>query len=338
MLVITIPTEVARSSCPARCSRPEHRPARDLPGQPQLPSRARPAQPQVGPAGPLAKPTTVAPMTIPRELTCWARPNELATSAQLIHDSPGPAGKDSRLAPGFEAGAGQPARRGQRPSSCASTREDGEQNISSLRPATPPASPHALKGIPYCPEPRSPLPRQGGGAEQAKPQLPGRLARSAPSPSAPAPARPPSTSPARSTSPAPTTAPRSQPGDHHPAVAGPFDLGTVVVRSALSRRPRHRPGHASTSDPLPHILDGIPLDLRDVRVYVDRPELHPQPDQLRPDARSTAQRSRLRQGQRASVSDRFQVGDCAPSASSPSSRCSLKGGTKRGDYPAFRRR
>jgi hypothetical protein len=50
-----------------------------------------------------------------------------------------------------------------------------------------------------------------------------------------------------------------------PAVAGPFDLGTVVVRSALYVDPVTAQGRV-VSDPLPKILDGIPLDLRDIRV------------------------------------------------------------------------
>lgn len=57
-------------------------------------------------------------------------------------------------------------------------------------------------------------------------------------------------------------------------VAGPFDVGTVVVRQALQVDPRTAKVRVdgSNSDPIPHILAGIPLRVRDVRVYVDRPE------------------------------------------------------------------
>jgi hypothetical protein len=55
-----------------------------------------------------------------------------------------------------------------------------------------------------------------------------------------------------------------------PAVAGPFDLGNVVVRSALFVD-RHTTALKVVSDPFPTVLDGIPLDLRAVRVLVDRP-------------------------------------------------------------------
>jgi hypothetical protein len=55
-----------------------------------------------------------------------------------------------------------------------------------------------------------------------------------------------------------------------PAVAGPFDLGTVVVRSAVYVD-KHDATLRIVSDPLPTILEGIPLDIRDVRVTVNRP-------------------------------------------------------------------
>lgn len=54
-----------------------------------------------------------------------------------------------------------------------------------------------------------------------------------------------------------------------PAVAGPFDLGNVVVRSAIFVD-KHTAALKVVSDPLPTILQGIPLDVRDVRVNVDR--------------------------------------------------------------------
>ena len=57
------------------------------------------------------------------------------------------------------------------------------------------------------------------------------------------------------------------------ATVGPFDLGTVVIRSAIRVDPRTAQVSIDSagSDPIPHILDGIPLHLRDIRVYIDRP-------------------------------------------------------------------
>jgi hypothetical protein len=53
------------------------------------------------------------------------------------------------------------------------------------------------------------------------------------------------------------------------ALAGPFDLGTVVVRAAI--RVDSGDSHLTIdADPLPQILQGIPLRLREVTVVVDR--------------------------------------------------------------------
>ena len=62
-----------------------------------------------------------------------------------------------------------------------------------------------------------------------------------------------------------------------PAVAGPYTLsgttgnGTVVNRSAISVNPETS-ALTITSDPLPTVLDGIPLQLRLVNVTINRPE------------------------------------------------------------------
>lgn len=53
------------------------------------------------------------------------------------------------------------------------------------------------------------------------------------------------------------------------AIAGPFDLGNVIVRAAISIDP-HTAQITATTDPLPTILQGIPLDLRTVNVTIDR--------------------------------------------------------------------
>ncbi len=54
-----------------------------------------------------------------------------------------------------------------------------------------------------------------------------------------------------------------------PATAGPFDLGTVVVRVALFVDPETAQVHA-VSDPLPHVFGGALVDLRSVSVNLDR--------------------------------------------------------------------
>ena len=54
-----------------------------------------------------------------------------------------------------------------------------------------------------------------------------------------------------------------------PAVAGPYNLGNVVVRAAIRVDP-HTARITVVSDPLPTILQGIPLQVRKVNVTIDR--------------------------------------------------------------------
>ena len=57
------------------------------------------------------------------------------------------------------------------------------------------------------------------------------------------------------------------------ATVGPFDLGVVIVRSAIGsigKPPRSR-STPTGSDPIPHIIDGIPIHLKDIRVYISHP-------------------------------------------------------------------
>ncbi len=57
------------------------------------------------------------------------------------------------------------------------------------------------------------------------------------------------------------------------AKVGPFDLGTVVIRFALNINPSTAQVEVSAKDsePIPHIIKGIVVHVRDIRVYMDRP-------------------------------------------------------------------
>ena len=118
-----------------------------------------------------------------------------------------------------------------------------------------------------------------------------------------------------------------------PAVAGPFDLGNVVVWTALYLDPEIAQVSA-VSDPIPHILEGIPLDVRDIRVYVDRPNFTLNPTSCEPfSVLATVFGSG---GAVASLLNRFQVGGCAGLGFKPKLSLKLKGATKRNGNPALR--
>ncbi|HET7053508.1 MAG TPA: hypothetical protein VFI09_06290 [Solirubrobacterales bacterium] len=66
-----------------------------------------------------------------------------------------------------------------------------------------------------------------------------------------------------------------------PATAGPFDLGTVVVRVALHVDPRTAQVQAQ-SDSIPHVYGGATLDIRSVAVKLDRHEFSLNPTSCSP--------------------------------------------------------
>jgi len=93
-----------------------------------------------------------------------------------------------------------------------------------------------------------------------------------------------------------------------PAKAGPFNLGTEVVRAAIRIDPRTA-AVTIASDPLPRILDGVPLQIRTVNVTVDRPGFMFNPTSCEP--LSIGGTITSTQGATANVSSRFQAANCA---------------------------
>jgi hypothetical protein len=93
-----------------------------------------------------------------------------------------------------------------------------------------------------------------------------------------------------------------------PALAGPFDLGTVIVRSAIFLD-RRTAALRVVSDPLPTILKGVPLRLRSVGIVIDRAGFLFNPTSC--DPMSVAGTVSSTEGASVDVSSPFQVHDCA---------------------------
>ena len=99
-----------------------------------------------------------------------------------------------------------------------------------------------------------------------------------------------------------------------PVIAGPFNLGTVVVRAGIFV---HNDGSIGVlTDPLPTILQGVPVRLRDVRVTLDRPGFMLNPTSCAP--QSIGATAVSQGGASASLSAPFQAGRCASLPFSPS--------------------
>lgn len=117
------------------------------------------------------------------------------------------------------------------------------------------------------------------------------------------------------------------------AMAGPFDLGDVVVRGSLDIDPVTTRATVTT-DPLPTILQGIPLQIRDTRVAIDRPGFMVNPTSCAEKTIEATVTSTL--GATANLSSPFQVGDCAALDFEPKLAISLKGATHRSAHPKLK--
>jgi hypothetical protein len=117
-----------------------------------------------------------------------------------------------------------------------------------------------------------------------------------------------------------------------PAQAGPFDLGTVTVRNGLQIDPTTAQVTAK-SDPLPQILEGIPVAYRDVRVEVNRPDFTVNPTNC--DETKITSTLVAANGAVAHPSSLFQATGCGELGFKPKLKISLKGKMNRTGNPAL---
>jgi hypothetical protein len=115
-----------------------------------------------------------------------------------------------------------------------------------------------------------------------------------------------------------------------PAIGGPFDLGELAVRIAIYVDPDTAQVTA-VSDPLPTVVAGVPLELRDVGVNVDRPGFVINPtncaEQIVGATIEKADESDV------NLSQRFQIGSCADLGFAPRVRVGIDSGTGRNGHP-----
>jgi hypothetical protein len=111
-----------------------------------------------------------------------------------------------------------------------------------------------------------------------------------------------------------------------PAIAGPLNLGTVVVRSAVNVDP-HTAALTVTSEPLPQILQGVPLHIRAVNVTMNREHFIFNPTNCDPESIDATLTSAL--GASVPVSTRFQATNCTSLAFSPKFTVTTSGRTSR---------
>ncbi len=128
------------------------------------------------------------------------------------------------------------------------------------------------------------------------------------------------------------------------AKVGPFDLGTIVIRSAfqVDEHTAQLRIDSSASDPIPHIIDGVPLHLRDVRIYMDRFQFTHNPSSCAPSelvstlTGSGATFESSADDSTATVAKHFQLLNCLTLGFRPKLGLRLRGSARRGGYPSLR--
>ena len=118
-----------------------------------------------------------------------------------------------------------------------------------------------------------------------------------------------------------------------PKQAGPFDFGDEVVRSAVYVNPVTAQATA-VADPLPQLIEGIPIGYRTIDVVLDRPGFTLNPTSCGQESLEATLTSAA--GAVAHPSARFQAVDCASLPFKPKLGLKLRGGTKRAGHPALR--
>jgi hypothetical protein len=107
-----------------------------------------------------------------------------------------------------------------------------------------------------------------------------------------------------------------------PAVAGPFNLGNVDVRSTINVDPTTA-AVSITSDPFPTMIKGVPTQIKQINVTVDRPGFQFNPTNCKP--MSITGTLTGAQGGSVPVSSPFQVGNCAKLPFAPKLSASVIG-------------
>jgi hypothetical protein len=275
----------------------------------------------------------------------WARPEEnkpVNASVTLTKD---PTGGDCpktmaerKFAPGYKANTNSTQAGAYSPFHVLITRKDGEQELKVVDVTLPKGLTGKLAGIPYCPETAiDALPGRSGADERANPSCPAdsRLG---------------------------TVTTKSGSGAHPlelggnaylagpykgaalslvtitPAIAGPFDLGNVVVRVALNVEPETAQIHA-VSNVIPDIYGGAKLDLRSIDLDINRNQFMINPTNCAAQATTGtingggADPANPATFSSYAVSDPFQATECNKLGFKPQLKVTLNGPTKRAKNP-----
>jgi hypothetical protein len=305
-----------------------------------------------GKRAPLVMPSKCGTYDLVAKFTPWNAadpdnplPNEVITKTssftvdQGVNGGPCPSGPEP-FKPGFKAGTTNNAAGSYSPFNIRLTREDGEQEISRFSMTLPKGVIGKLAGIPFCPDSAIAAAKartgpNGGQEEIDNPSCPaasqiGRtLVGAGVGPEL-------SYAPGRVYLAGPYKGAKLSIVAIATAKVGPFDLGTVVIRQALriNSETAEVTSDGSSSDPIPHILQGVVVHARDIRVYIDRENFVLNPTNC--DRKAAAATVISGGGLSADVSAPFQAVNCMNLGFKPSLSIQLRGGTTRTATPRLK--
>ncbi len=263
---------------------------------PQLPFSALKLRFQGGPRAPLTNPQSCGTHTTTATISSWA--GQSVSSASSFAISEGAAGGACAplgFAPSFAAGMGSTQAGAFAPFTLTFGRDDAQQDLGDLSVTLPPGVTGLISRADLCAEPQAAAGSCGEGSRIGSARV------------AAGPGESPFQLPGRVYITGPYKGAAFGMSIVVPALAGPFDLGTVVVRAAI-HVDRTTAALRVVSDPLPTILQGIPLRIRTVQIAIDRPQFMLNPTSCAPKRVDGTVRSA--QGAVAAVSSRLQVGSC----------------------------
>jgi hypothetical protein len=318
-----------------------------FPDSPQVPFTSAKVNLDAG-KGLLTSPPTCGPNAASHAMTAWSGtpdqgPQEGGfTLAKLPGGGNCPKTMAERpFAPGFNAKPKSDVAKTFTPFSANLTRPQGQQELKGLDLTLPEGATAKLKGVPYCsPEAIEKTENRSGEAEKKNPTCPNESRVGAATIQA-------------GTGPSPLKVE----GDAYlagryrgaplsivvvtPALAGPFDLGTVVVRVPLFLDPETAQIHPRTKD-IPDVFGGAKLDIRSVFINVNRDEFTLNGTNCRKGATSGVINgggaNPLDPGAYSAfkVADEFQATGCKALKFGPKLKVRLFGKTQRAKHPKLR--
>jgi hypothetical protein len=253
-----------------------------------------------GQRAPLATPSRCGTYTTEATYTPWSgNPDVKSTSSFQITSGPNgsPCPGTPPFAPTLAAGSPNINAGAFSPLTTTITRHDGNQNIKSVQLHMAPGMSGILAGVPLCPEAQA-----NAGTCSAASQIGETIVSVGVGPD-----------------PYTVTGGKVYLTEKYgggafglsivnPAVAGPFDLGKVVVRASIQVDPTTAQLTITTGE-IPRILDGFPLEIQHVNVLINRPGFTFNPTNCNP--LSITGTIASHEGAAAPVSTPFQVTNCA---------------------------